>query len=160
MLRFTGTGRAGVARAAAARAAAVRAVAATAVARAVPVASLRPLSRHVPPRCGVWAATDGRGLVGLDGCEVRLCDPCARVRPCPVCVPAPGVRLPNLTLTQAPPGVFLPVPVRTVSRLSVHERGARLINPNLILTCRNLILTRARAYRPIHSATWQLPTAS
>ena len=42
-------------------------------------------------------------LVGLDGCEVRLCDPCARVRPCvpcvcPVCVPAP-------------PGVFFPVPV-------------------------------------------------
>jgi len=39
--------------------------------------------------------------LGLDGCEVRLCDPCARVerpcvpRVCPVCVPAP-------------PGVFLP----------------------------------------------------
>ena len=32
-------------------------------------------------------------LVGWDGCEVRLCDPCARV---PVCVPAP-------------PGVFLPL---------------------------------------------------
>ena len=70
--------RAGVARAAvaraSARAAAVRAVAATAVARAVPVASLEP------------AATDGRGLVGLDGCEVCLCDPCARVRPCVPCV--------------------------------------------------------------------------
>ena len=27
---------------------------------------------------------DGRGLVGLDGCEARLCDPCARVsRVCP-----------------------------------------------------------------------------
>ena len=46
----------------------------TAVARAV--ASLEPAT--------VWAATDGRGLVGLDGCEVRLCDPCARVsRVCP-----------------------------------------------------------------------------
>ena len=32
---------------------------------------------------------DGRGLVGVDGCEVRLCDPCARH--CPVCVPAPPV---------------------------------------------------------------------
>ena len=74
-----------------ARAAAVRAVAATAVARAVPVASLEP------------AATDGRGLVGLDGCEVRLCvvirvPVCAPV--CPVCVPH-GV--------PAPSGVFLPV---------------------------------------------------
>ena len=36
-----------------------RAVAATAVARAVPVASLEPATR-----CGPWAATDGRGLVG------------------------------------------------------------------------------------------------
>ena len=25
-------------------------------------------------------------LVGLDGCEVRLCVPCARVRPCVPCV--------------------------------------------------------------------------
>ena len=24
--------------------------------------------------------------LGLDGCEVRLCDPCARVRPCVPCV--------------------------------------------------------------------------
>ena len=59
--RAAAAARAGVARAAAARAAAVRAVAATAVARAVPVASLEPAT--------VWAATDGRGLVGLDGCE-------------------------------------------------------------------------------------------
>ncbi len=31
-------------------------------------------------------------LVGWDGCEVRLCDQCARVRPCApcVCVPCPG----------------------------------------------------------------------
>ena len=46
------------------------------------------------PRAHALAATvmatvcgprpDGRGLVGLDGCEVRLCDPCARVsRVCP-----------------------------------------------------------------------------
>ena len=28
-------------------------------------------------------------LVGLDGCEVLLCDPCARVRPCVPCV-CPG----------------------------------------------------------------------
>ena len=36
--------------------------------------------------------------LGLDGCEVRLCDPCVRVCACVsrVCVPAP-------------PGVFLPV---------------------------------------------------
>jgi hypothetical protein len=63
--RAAAAARAGVARAAAARAAAVRAVAATAVARAVPVASLEPAT--------VWAATDGRGLVGLDGCEHLFC---------------------------------------------------------------------------------------
>ena len=29
----------------------------------------------------------GRGVsLGLDGCEVRPCDPCARVRPCVPCV--------------------------------------------------------------------------
>ena len=60
-----------------ARAAAATAAAATAVARAVPVASLEPATV-----CG--PRPDGRGLVGLDGCEVRLCDPCARVsRVCP-----------------------------------------------------------------------------
>ena len=63
------------------------------------------------------AATDGRGLVGLDGCEVRQCairvpvcpcvpcvsrlppvsfyrvpgSPCRRVSESPVCVPAPPV---------------------------------------------------------------------
>ena len=39
-----------------------------------------------------------RSSLGLDGCEVRLCDPCVRVCACVsrVCVPAP-------------PGVFLPV---------------------------------------------------
>ena len=31
---------------------------------------------------------DGRGLVGLDGCEVRLCHCVIRVPVCPVCVPA------------------------------------------------------------------------
>ena len=40
----------------------------------LPLASLEP------------AATDGRGLVGLDGFEVRLCDPCDHVRPCVPCV--------------------------------------------------------------------------
>ena len=47
--------------------------------------------------CGVCASLCGRlwvGMVERDVCEVRPCDPCARV--CPVCVPAP-------------PGVFLPV---------------------------------------------------
>ena len=62
---------------------------ATAVARAVPVASLEP------------AATDGRGLVGLDGCEVCLCDPCARVRPCVPCVS----RLPPVSFYR-----YVPVP--------------------------------------------------
>ena len=38
-------------------------------------------------------------LVGLDGCEVRLCGPCAFVRP----------RVPNVPCVPAPPGVFLPV---------------------------------------------------
>ena len=41
------------------------------------------------------AASGARGagvfMVGLDGCEVLLCDPCARVRPCPG---SPGVFLP------------------------------------------------------------------
>jgi hypothetical protein len=67
-------------------------------------------------------------LVGWDGCEVRLCDQCSRVRPCapcvsrvqappvffhryrvlcPVCVPAPpGVFLPGL-VCPAPPGACL-----------------------------------------------------
>ena len=76
------------------------------------MASLEALSR--PRR--VWAATDGRGLVGLDGCEVRLCDPCARVRPCVPCVPAP-------------PGVFLPVPgfgCRVVVPKSQPRTGVRV----------------------------------
>ena len=60
-----------------------------------------------PPRAGRsakaqrGAASGARGagvLVGLDGCEVLLCDPCARVRPCP-----------------GSPGVFLPVPVLCTS---------------------------------------------
>ena len=54
-----------------------------AVARAVPVASLEP------------AATDGRGLVGLDGCEVRQC--AIRVPVCP-CVPCVS-RLPRCLFT-------------------------------------------------------------
>ena len=63
---------------------------------------LRRTSRAVPlsvlhVTCGVCASLCGRlwvGMVERDVCEVRPCDPCARV--CPVCVPAP-------------PGVFLPV---------------------------------------------------
>ena len=48
----------------------------------------------------LWTWSTGRAgvLVGLDGREVRLCDPCVRVRPCVPCV------------SRAPPGVFLPVP--------------------------------------------------
>ena len=54
----------------------------------MPFSMCRPMCR---PRAHALAATvcagprpDGRGLVGLDGCEVRLCDPCARVsRVCP-----------------------------------------------------------------------------
>ena len=42
--------------------------------------------------CGCGPRPDGRGLVGLDGCEVRLCDPCARVSR--VCPGSPGVFLP------------------------------------------------------------------
>ena len=34
--------------------------------------------------------------LGLDGCEVRLCDPCARVRPCVPCVPCVS-RLPPVS---------------------------------------------------------------
>ena len=47
----------------------------------------------VPERSALEPAADsvdarGRAgvLVGLDGCEVRLCLPCARVRPCVPCV--------------------------------------------------------------------------
>ena len=70
----------------------------------------RPRFRPSCGRAGVFRFRPSRGRagvsLGLDGCEVCLCDPCARVRPCvpfvsracPVCVPAP-------------PGVFLPVPV-------------------------------------------------
>ena len=54
-----------------------------------PPGLLRLLSR---PRFRPSRGRAGVSL-GLDGCEVRLCDPCARVRPCvpcvPVCVPAP-----------------------------------------------------------------------
>ena len=47
----------------------------------------RPRIRSSRGRAGV--------LVGLDGCEVRLCHPCARVRPCVPCVSRlPGVFLP------------------------------------------------------------------
>ena len=38
-------------------------------------------------------------MVGLDGCEVRLCDPCALVLPRGPCVPS---------FPLPPPGVFLP----------------------------------------------------
>jgi hypothetical protein len=59
---------------------------------------LRLLSR---PRFWPSRRRSGCVLVGLDGCEVRRCDPCALVRArvsrvCPVCYPAP-------------PGVFLPI---------------------------------------------------
>ena len=37
----------------------------------------------------------------VDGCEVRPCDPFARVRPCVPCVPC---------VSRLPPGVFLPPP--------------------------------------------------
>ena len=40
----------------------------------------RPGAADWSPRCRAGV------LVGLDGCEVRLCDPCARVRPCVPCV--------------------------------------------------------------------------
>ena len=93
----------------------------TAVARAV--ASLEPAT--------VWAATDGRGLVGLDGCEVRLCDPGFGCRVVvPKSQPRTGVRVCRWVwmvvrfvcvlrvsacalvcpvCVPAPPGVFLPV---------------------------------------------------
>ena len=66
------------------------------------------------------AATDGRGLVGLDGCEVRLCDPCARVRPCVPCVS----RLPKcfvpvqVYLAVKPVGVTTPFLTR---RLRIYQ---------------------------------------
>ena len=51
---------------------------------------------------GVSVVALGRAgcvLGGLDGCEVRLCDPCARVRPGVPCVSGPCVsRLPALPM--------------------------------------------------------------
>ena len=60
----------------------------------------RPPFRPARGRAGV--------SLGLDGCEVRLCDPCARVRLCVPCVSrvCPGS-----------PGVFLPVEYRLGSDL-------------------------------------------
>jgi len=54
--------------------------------------------RAVALTCGLCVSV----LASLDGCEVRLCDPCALVRPRVPCVSrvCPGS-----------PGVFLPVPV-------------------------------------------------
>ena len=49
-------------------------------------------------------------LVGLDGCEVLLCDPCARARPFVPCV---WSRLPRCLFT----GTGSPVQYRCVSRL-------------------------------------------
>ena len=47
---------------------------------------LRGFGRRVVVRAGV--------SLGLDGCEVRLCDPCARLCPCVLCV------------SRLPPGLF------------------------------------------------------
>ena len=75
-------------------------------------AAVEPLSRPRIRSSSRPATRSGRAgvLVGLDGCEVRLCDPCACVRPCVPCVS----RLPPRPRC---PGVFLPVPVQFVSRL-------------------------------------------
>ena len=47
-------------------------------------------------------------LVGLDGCEVRLCDRCARVRPCVPCVSRVNVNMTDATpvCVPAPPASF------------------------------------------------------
>ena len=49
----------------------------------------------------VVALTAGCVLVGLDGCEVLLCDPCARLRPCAPWVSrvCPGSGLPRCLFT-------------------------------------------------------------
>ena len=51
-------------------------------------AAVEPLSRPRIRSVTSRLARSGRAgvLVGLDGCEVRLCDPCACVRPCVPCV--------------------------------------------------------------------------
>ena len=51
--------------------------------------------------------------VWVDGCEVRPCDPCARVRPCVPCVPC---------VSRLPPGVFLPV--LDAARVGVSAKGS------------------------------------
>jgi hypothetical protein len=77
-------------------------------------------------------------LEGWDSCEVRLCDPCARVRQCVPCVSrvcpgSPGVFLP------VSPGVFLPVyryyvqnpvrvPVCVLARAAGRVRGSSALS--------------------------------
>ena len=59
----------------------------------------------------------GSGLVGLDGCEVRLCDPCARLCPCVLCVPCVS-RLPPVSFYRYYATIRVPVCARvSVSRV-------------------------------------------
>jgi hypothetical protein len=62
-------------------------------------------------------------LVGLDGCEVRLCDPCARVRPgapfvsC-VCVPAPPGVFERYVPDASDLGILKPILYKTRNRMA------------------------------------------
>ena len=89
-------------------------------------AAVEPLSRPRIRSSSRPATRSGRAgvLVGLDGCEVRLCDPCACVRPCVPCVS----RLPPRPRC---PGVFLPVPVqiRRLDRVGERFEGALSSRP-------------------------------
>ena len=63
---------------------------------------LRLLSRCVGRGFGRRVVVRVCRWVWVDGCEVRPCDPCARVRPCVPCVPC-------VSLCPGSPSVFLPV---------------------------------------------------
>ena len=68
-----------------------------------------------------------RTTVGLDGCEVRLCDPCARVRPCVPCVSRLPLRYPPVSFFGActfPPDRRLPRLLPLHSDLPTREADA------------------------------------
>ena len=107
--------------------------------------------------------------VGLDGCEVLLCDPCAREM-CPVCdtyvsrgsappvsfytgtVPVCVIRVPvcarvSRVCPGSPRGVFLPYSYRTVFTPDIYSRAARA--PSLLARSRLLEINFPKS--PLHA---------
>ena len=90
--------------------------------------ALRLLSR---PRFRPSRGRAGVSL-GLDGCEVRLCDPCARVRPCVPCVSRVRPGSPRCLFTASK---------RSFVRFALSRRTGRTGGANLQSFC---ALTRAQ----------------